>query len=222
MNPVETQGERDRSNDITSGALHVTGVFFSVAVLVVLIVLGVRRGSAWHVVGYSLYGAGLIALYFSSALYHFLPESMPRLKHIARRFDHAMIYILIAATYTPITFIVFSGGWRWSLFGIIWGLAIIGVVIKLLWLPIPRALPVVLYAVMGWLIVVALSPLLEHMDMISFVFLILGGLSYTFGILFFALENVFKPHKYFWMHEIFHVCVLGGSVLHTIVMFRIL
>jgi len=75
---------------------------------------------------------------------------------------------------------------------------------------------------MGWLIVVALSPLLEHMDMISFVFLILGGLSYTFGILFFALENVFKPHKYFWMHEIFHVCVLGGSVLHTIVMFRIL
>src|SRR3989344_8741762 len=110
MNPVETQGERDRSNDITSGALHVTGVFFSVAVLVVLIVLGVRRGSAWHVVGYSLYGAGLIALYFSSALYHFFPESMPHLKHIARRFDHVMIYFVIAAAYTPITFIVFSGG----------------------------------------------------------------------------------------------------------------
>ncbi len=221
MNYEETHIERHRSNDITSGILHLIGVLLAVAVLATLLVLGVREGSAWHVVGYSLYGVGLILLYFSSALYHFVPERMARFKHLARRFDHVMIYVLIAATYTPITFIVFSGGWRWSLFGVIWGLAAIGVVIKLLWLDVPKFLPVILYAVMGWLIAIAFSPLIEGMSGTTLILLIAGGLSYTIGILFFTLERVLPPRKYFWMHEIFHVFVLGGSALHTIVMFRI-
>jgi len=213
---------RHRSNDIVSAILHLIGVVLATAVLVVLVVFGAREGSVWHVVGYSLYGFGLIALYFSSALYHFVPQTMPRFKHIAQRFDHAMIYVLIAATYTPITFIMLSGGWRWSLFGIIWGLAVIGVIIKLLWLPVPKFLPVALYAGMGWLIVVAFSPLLASMDFNELMLLVAGGFSYTLGILFFALERVFRQRKYFWMHELFHVCVLGGSAFHTIVMFFIL
>lgn len=218
---METDIQRHRSNDIVSAILHLIGVLLSVAVLVVLLVAGARDGSAWHVVGYSIYGFGLIALYVASALYHFVPESMPRFKHIARQFDHAMISVLIAATYTPITFIILSGGWRWSLFGVIWGLACIGVAMKFLRLRVPQALPVVLYAVMGWLIVIAFLPLIERMDAVSLLFLVAGGLSYTFGILFFALERVLEPRRYFWMHELFHMCVLGGSALHTIVMFRI-
>ncbi|MEK7134546.1 MAG: hemolysin III family protein [Patescibacteria group bacterium] len=218
---METDIIRHRSNDIVSAILHLIGVLLSVAVLVVLLVVGAREGSAWHVVGYSIYGFGLIALYVASALYHFVPESMPRFKHIARQFDHAMIYVLIAATYTPITFIVFSGGWRWSLFGVVWGLAILGLTIRFFWITAPRWFPVALYALMGWLIVVAAFPLVERMDIVSLVFLVSGGIFYTMGILFFALERVLEPRAYFWMHELFHVCVLGGSALHTIVMFRI-
>ena len=218
---MDMEERRHRSNDITSGILHLVGVLLAVSVLVVLLVVGAREGSAWHVVGYSLYGAGLILLYVSSAFYHLVPRRMQRLKHIARRFDHAMIYVLIAATYTPITFVALSGGWRWSIFGIIWGLACIGTAIKLLWMRVPRALPVVLYAVMGWLIVIAFQPLIARMDIVTISLLVFGGLSYTLGMVFFGLERVLKPRKYFWMHEIFHVCVLGGSALHTIVMFRI-
>ena len=218
MNIGET---RHRSNDITSGILHLAGVLLAISVLTVLLVVGAREGSAWHVVGYSLYAAGLILLYVSSALYHLVPKNMPRLKRVAQRLDHAMIYVLIAATYTPITFVALSGGWRWSMFGIIWGLACIGTAINLLQVRVPRVLPVVLCAVMGWLIVIASRPLIEGMDTATISLLIFGGLSYTLGILFFGLERVLKPRKYFWMHEIFHVCVLGGSALHSIVMFRI-
>jgi len=213
---------RHRSNDIVSGLLHVLGAALAVAVVVVLLILGAGRGSTWHIVGYSLYGAGLILLYVASALYHFVPERMPRFKQVAQRFDHAMIYVLIAATYTPITFVVLSGGWRWSLFGTVWALAVIGALIKLLRLSVPRALPVILYAVMGWLIIVALSPLVEQMSTAALILLAAGGCSYTFGMIFFGLERVLAPRKYFWMHEIFHVFVLGGSALHAAVMFLIL
>ena len=143
--------ERDRSNDIVSGILHLVGVLLAIAVLVVLIVFSAYKGNSWHVVGYSLYGSGLILLYLASASYHLIPYNWPRLKHMAQRFDHAMIYILIAATYTPISFIVLSGGWRWSLFGVIWGLAIIGATIKFLWLRVPPVITTILYIIMGWL-----------------------------------------------------------------------
>ncbi|MEK7180622.1 MAG: hemolysin III family protein, partial [Patescibacteria group bacterium] len=192
--------ERDRSNDIVSGILHLVGVLLAVAVLVVLIVLGSYKGNSWHVIGYSLYGSGLILLYLASASYHLIPYSWPRLKHMAQRFDHAMIYILIAATYTPIAFIVLSGGWRWSLFGVIWGLAIIGATIKFLWLRVSPVITTILYIIMGWLGAIALSPLIHNMTATAFWLLILGGLSYTFGVVFFTLEHVLPQRKYFWMH----------------------
>lgn len=213
---------RHRSNDVVSGLLHLVGVGLSIAVLVVLIVLGAREGSTLHIVGYVLYGTGLILLYLASASYHLLPESFLRLKRIAQRLDHAMIYVLIAATYMPITFIVLDGGWRWSMFGVIWGLAILGFTIKLLALHLPSSLSMGLYLVMGWLIAIAFSSLVQNMTAASLWTLVAGGLSYTFGVVFFALEHILPPKKYFWMHEIFHVFVLGGSILHTIVMFQIL
>ena len=214
--------ERHRSNDIVSGILHLIGTALSIAVLVVLIILGAKLDGAWHVVGYSLYGSGLILLYFSSALYHLVPKSMPRFKQIAQRFDHGMIYILIAATYTPVTFIVLSGGWRWSLFGVIWGLAIIGIAIKLFG---PRVSPLIttsIYVMMGWLIAIVLPLLIQNMTSTALWLLVIGGVSYTLGVVFFILEHKLPQRRYFWMHELFHVFVLGGSTLHTVVMFLIL
>ncbi len=214
--------ERHRSNDLVSGSLHLVGAALAIAVLIVLIVFGAKRGGAWHVVGYSLYGSGLILLYLASTLYHMVPRSMPRFKHVAQRFDHAMIYILIAATYTPITFIVLSGGWRWSLFGVIWGIAVVGVIIKLLRLRVSPFITVTLYVIMGWLIAIAFPLLVQNMTVMALRLLVAGGISYTLGVAFFALEHVLRQRKYFWMHEVFHVFVLGGSTLHTIVMFLIL
>lgn len=214
--------ERHRSNDLTSGALHLFGALLSVAVLVVLLVLGAQRGETWQIVGYSIYGAGLILLYLASASYHLVPSSRAELKAVLKRFDHAAIYTLIAATYTPITFIALEGGWRWSLFGIIWGLALIGAAIKLFQLRVHPSVHTALYLIMGWLIAIAFSTLMEQLDTRELWLLISGGFSYTVGVVFFALERFTAPKKYFWMHELFHVVVLGGSTLHTIVMFFLL
>lgn len=213
---------RDWTNDVTSGILHLIGVALAIAVLVVLLVLGAKRGEVWHVVGYSVYGTGLILLYLASASYHLVPQGRKRMKEIFRRLDHAMIYVLIAATYTPVTFLALSGGWRWSIFGVIWGLAAVGALAKLLAWHFHGAVSAALYVAMGWLIVIAFLPLLKGMSTTGIFFLVSGGLSYTIGVIFFALERITRSRKYFWMHEIFHLFVLGGSSLHTIVMFLLL
>jgi len=211
-----------RSNDITSGVLHLIGVGLAIAVLVVLVIEGARHGSPWHIVSYTLYGTGLVLLYTASATYHLIPHQKVRLKHIFQRLDHAMIYILIASTYTPITFIALEGGWRWSMFGIIWGIALFGFIVKIMWLKIPSWILTLLYPVMGWIIVIAFAPLLEGMSTGTVWLLFTGGVSYTVGVFIYALDHVFHPRKYFWMHEIFHLFVLGGSALHTIMMFYLL
>lgn len=211
-----------RSNDIVSGVLHFIGVGCAIAVMVVLIVVGARYGGPWHVVGYSLYGSGLILLYLASSAYHLVPHRFVRVKQALQRLDHAMIYVLIAATYTPITFVALHGGWRWSMFGVIWGLAVVGCVIKLCGWRIHTGLSTALYIVMGWLIALAFSPLRVEMSTGELWLLVSGGISYTVGVIFFTLGRLLRHRKYFWMHEIFHLFVLGGSALHTIVMFSIL
>lgn len=188
--------------------------------MVVLIVLGASR-DAWHVVGYTLYGVGLVLLYGASASYHLVPERFTRLKQWTQRFDHAMIYILIAATYTPVTFIALSGGWRWSIFGVVWGIAIVGMVLKLCAVRVPGIVSSLMYLLMGWLILIALKPLMVTMNANELWLLAAGGIAYTLGVVFFELENHVPQRKYFWMHEIFHVFVLAGSALHAVVMFLI-
>ncbi|MEK7176778.1 MAG: hemolysin III family protein [Patescibacteria group bacterium] len=219
---IENKPLRYPSNELTSGLLHLVGALFAIVVLVVLIVLGARYGNSWHVVGYSLYGAGLILLYVASASYHLIPSKFERAKGIARHLDHAMIFVLIAATYTPVTFLALEGAWRWSIFGTIWGLAILGVAIKLFRIPFHPALSTALYLFLGWLIVLAIAPLRASLSPAELALLFFGGLSYTLGVVFFALDKVLAPRKHFWMHEIFHVFVLGGSTLHTILMFLLL
>lgn len=211
-----------RSNDIVSGIIHLIGAGCAIAVLVILIVLADKP---YPIISYSIYGSGLVLLYTASTLYHLLPPRFVRAKEIARRCDHAMIYVLIAATYTPIAFLALSGAWKWIIFGIIWGLAAVGVVIKS-FIAHPGRMSAytstILYVVMGWLIVIAIVPLYNSMSTASFVTLVSGGIIYTIGTIFFALDDVIPKRKHFWMHEIFHIFILGGSSLHTITMFLLL
>lgn len=211
-----------RSNDIVSGIIHLIGAGCAIAVLVVLVVLA---DEPYPIISYSIYGSGLVLLYLASTFYHLLPPHLARMKELARRFDHAMIYVLIAATYTPIAFLALTGAWKWTIFGIIWGLALIGVAIKSLFAhpgKMSAYTSTILYVVMGWLIVIAIVPLHQSMSFAGFATLVAGGVVYTIGTIFFALDDIVPKRKHFWMHEIFHIFILGGSSLHTITMFLLL
>jgi hemolysin III len=165
-----------------------------------------KYGNVWHVVGFAIYGATLVLLYLSSTLYHSLPEG--KAKRVFRIFDHSSIFLLIAGTYTPITLIKLRGGLGWTIFGMVWGIAILGIISKVFWINKFSILSTILYLVMGWLVVVALKPLLAALNRTSTVFLVTGGLLYTVGTIFYSWKKI----KY--THAIWHLFVLAGSVCH--------
>lgn len=216
------QQPRHYSNEVTSGILHLVGAVSALALLVVLIVFASLYGTAWHVVGFTVYGAFMMLLYLASTLYHLMPHSKPVAKDVLQRIDHAMVYLFIAATYTPVAFIALSGWERWLVFSLVWSLAILGATVKFVKLRMHGAVPVILYVTMGWLIIFFFKDLVANMEPVALSLLVAGGVVYTIGIVFFALESVLAPKKYFWMHEIFHIFVLAGSALHTVVMFYLL
>lgn len=186
---------------------HLLGALAAAAGLVVLVVLAAERGDPWRIVSFSIYGASLLLLYLFSALYHGLHG---RAKSILRRFDHHAIYLLIAGTYTPFTLVTLRGAWGWSLFGAVWGLAALGMVVDSLHRPgARRILPVVIYVVMGWLALIALKPLLAALPRAGFAWLLAGGLFYTVGIVFYALDARLRH-----AHGIWHLFVLAGSICH--------
>lgn len=192
--------------EIANSITHGLGVLFSIAGLAILVTLAAMYGDAWHVVSCSIYGATLLVLYTSSTLYHGIPH--PKAKRILRIFDHSAIFLLIAGTYTPFTLVNLRGPWGWSLFGTIWGLALAGVVLQLTPWRRLRALSVSLYLGMGWAIVIAIRPLIEAVPPRGLLLLVLGGLAYTLGVLFYLWRSL--PHH----HAIWHLFVLSGSVLH--------
>ncbi len=192
----------ERFNSIS----HLFGAVGAVVGLTVLVVLASRQGDPWKVVSFSIYGATLLLLYTVSVLYH---STRGRLKAIFRKLDHCAIYLLIAGTYTPFTLVTLRGGWGWTLFGLVWGLATVGIVLDLLPRKGPRILPVVIYLLMGWLVVIALNPLLRALPGMAFGWLVAGGLCYTVGIVFFALDD-----KLAHAHGIWHLFVLAGSLCH--------
>jgi hemolysin III len=213
---------RHYSNEVTSGILHLIGAVCALALLVVMIVFASLHGTAWHVVGFTVYGVFMVLLYLASTLYHLMPHRKVVTKEVLKRIDHAMVYLFIASTYTPVCFIVLFGWERWFVFFLLWSLAILGAVVKLTNIRMPGAVPVILYLTMGWVIVFFWSSLVENMEPIARMYLIAGGISYTVGVLFFALEDVLVPRKYFWMHEVFHIFVLLGTGAHSVVMFYLL
>jgi hemolysin III len=178
----------------------------SVAALVVLVLVAVHRGNAWHVVGFTIFGSTLILLYLSSTLYHGIQH--PRAKRILRRCDHAAIFLLIAGTYTPFLLTNLRGPWGWSLLGVLWGLAACGVLFKAFCIRRFERLSVVAYILMGWLGLVALRQLFTALPTESLLLLGVGGLIYTVGVVFYAWGKL--PFG----HAVWHLFVLGGSISH--------
>ena len=192
--------------EIAHCAIHGAGVLLSIAGLMALLLVARRTGEPGHVVACSIYGLTLILLYLASTLYHGIPS--PRAKRVLRVLDHSAIYLLIAGTYTPITLISLRGGWGWTLFGLVWGMAIAGIVLKVAAIGRFRWLSMVLYLGMGWLVVIALEPLLLAVSNGGVWLLFLGGVSYTVGTLFYGWRRL--PYH----HAVWHAFVLAGSVLH--------
>jgi len=196
----------ERFNSIT----HLAGAALALAGLVVLVVFAALQGDVWKIVSFSIYGTSLFLLYTLSTLYHSLRG---RAKQIFMKLDHVAIYLLIAGTYTPLTLVTLRGAWGWTLFGIVWGLAIIGIVVDVLHRQGSRRIQMLIYLLMGWLIVVALYPLVQIMPTGGLILLVLGGLFYTGGIVFYALDERIKH-----AHGIWHLFVLAGSISHYLIM----
>jgi len=195
-----------RDEEIVNAVSHGIGLGLAIAALVVLLVKASLYGSGWHRAGFLVYGVTLIILYLSSTLYHSVPQGKG--KNILRIFDHSAIFLLIAGTYTPFTLILLRGPLGWTIFSVVWGIALIGIIGKIFWLEKFAIPSVFMYLIMGWLIVFALRPLAEGLDQASLWLLIAGGLSYTIGLIFYAL----RPLKFH--HAIWHLFVLGGSICH--------
>ncbi len=195
----------ERFNSIS----HLVGAALALAGAVVLVVVASRNGDINRIVSFSIYGATLFFLYLISTLYHGLPHG--RAKRVFRILDHQAIYLLIAGTYTPFTLITLDGIVGWWLFGAIWGLAMLGFVLDALPRRGARVLPVVIYLVMGWLIVLAIKPLLAVLPHAGFNWLLAGGIFYTSGVVFYALDRRFP-----WMHGVWHLFVLAGSISHYV------
>jgi len=204
--PMKKERKQTLGEEIANALIHGVGLGLAVAALVILVVLACRYGSVWHVVGFAVYGATLVLLYLASTLYHCFPEG--KVKRVFRVFDHAAIFLLIAGTYTPITLITLRGPWGWTIFGLVWAIAIVGIVGKSIWINKFKLFSTILYIVMGWLVVVALKPLLAALNRTSIIFLLAGGVLYTLGTIFY----VWKSRKY--AHAIWHVFVLAGSICH--------
>ncbi|HTO19961.1 MULTISPECIES: PAQR family membrane homeostasis protein TrhA [Pseudomonas] len=187
---------------------HLAGALLALTGSVWLIVLSSLDGDPWKIVGVSIYGATLLLLYTISTVYH---SVRGRAKRILRKLDHLSIYLLIAGSYTPFCLVTLNGAWGWTLFGIVWGLAIIGMLQEIKPRSEARVLSLVIYAVMGWIVLIAIGPLLRNLGGEGFAWLLAGGVVYTAGIVFFVYDTRFRH----W-HGIWHLFVVGGSSLHFV------
>lgn len=203
--------------EFVSGLTHCIAAAFSLAGLVILIVFSSLKGDAFDIVSFTIFGVALFLLYLFSTLYHWLNVSEKALI-VFKKFDHIMIYILIAASYTPVCLGPLRGPWGWSIFGVIWGFAILGTILTSIWIKAPRALTTTIYLAMGWTVIVAIFPLInafKEANMLSSLWwLLIGGIFYTIGGLIYGFKWPKINSKHFGFHEIFHIFVILGSICH--------
>ena len=204
--PAVSQSEYSHREEIANSVTHGVGVLLAIAGLVILTVFAGIHGTARHIVACSIFGGTMILLYTASTLYHSI--HWPKAKPVLRVLDHSAIFLLIAGTYTPFTLISLRGPWGWSLFGIVWGLAVIGIVLEIFLRPGLRYLIVGLYIGMGWVIAIAVKPLLGAVPPGGLVLLLAGGLCYTLGV------PVYVKRSIPFNHAIWHLFVLAGTILH--------
>lgn len=195
-----------KREEIANAIIHGIGAIFSIAALVILIVSSAMQGTAWHVVSFTLFGSSMVLLYLSSTLVHSFPAG--RVKDFFEIMDHSAIYFFIAGTYTPFLFLAIKGALGWTLFGIVWGLAIGGTVFKAFFVKRFLHTSTLLYVVMGWLMVFGWKPLLENVSSQGLILLAIGGILYTVGAIFYVWR-AFTYH-----HAVWHVFVLAASILH--------
>jgi len=191
-----------------NGITHGVGAMASILGGVLLVGIATRSGDAWKVVSVSIYSLTLLLLYLSSTLYH---STRGATKDVLRKMDHCAIYLLIAGTYTPFTLVTLRATIGWTMFGVVWTLAVLGIAQELLYARRGRVLSLVIYVVMGWLAVVGIGPLIDALGRTGFAWLAAGGVSYTAGIVFYATD-----HKVRHGHGIWHLFVLAGSSCHYI------
>ena len=192
--------------EIAHSITHGVGALLSIAGLVILVTLSATYGDAWDIVSSCIYGFTLILLYSSSTLYHSITK--PDMKILLQKIDHAMIYMLIAGTYTPFTLVSLRGAWGWSLFALVWSIAVAGMVMELAVKNRRKWISISLYLWLGWVIVIATKPLMSSVETGGLVLLLLGGLAYSFGVIFYAWKRLA------YHHAIWHVFVMAGSALH--------
>ena len=202
-NPIRKDAE-----ELVNSITHGVGLVLSVAGFVVLLTLAIMHGSALRIVSCAIYGSTLICVYAASTLYHAIAS--PRFKRALKIFDHCAIYLLIAGTYTPFLLVNLGGGWGWSLLGVIWGLAMAGILLKFWFVDHFKIFSTAVYLAMGWLAIIAVKPLLLHVSTPGITWLVAGGMMYTVGVAFFAAPRL----RY--GHAIWHVLVMAGSVCHYI------
>lgn len=197
--------------EISHAITHGIGALLSIAGLVLLVVFAAMKGTTWHVVSCAIYGGTLVILYMNSTLYHSLAKT--RAEKVFQILDHSSIYLLIAGTYTPFTLVTLRGALGWTMFGVIWGLAVLGVIFKVFSAGRLKLLSTFLYLIMGWIIVFAIGKILHSLPTGGLVFLVIGGGLYTLGTVFY----IFKKIPYF--HFVWHLFVLAASIMHFFAIF---
>lgn len=202
------------AEEIANSITHGIGAALSIAGLTTLVVLAALYGDPWRIVSFSIYGTTLVLVYLSSTLYHSFQR--PRLKRLFQIFDHSAIYLLIAGTYTPFLLISLRGAWGWTFMAVIWGMALLGVGFKALFIERYQKISATSYILMGWLVVIAAEQLLEKLSTTTLVWLAVGGIAYTVGVIFLAWRKL--PYN----HTIWHLFVLGGSLCHYFAVLNLL
>ena len=192
--------------EIAHSITHGVGLLLSVIGLATLVVYSSLYGDVWHIVSCSIYGASLIVLYTSSTLYHAV--TLPNLKRLLQKLDHAAIFLLIAGTYTPFTLVNLRGGWGWTLFGLVWSVAIAGMIMEVIVEKRYKRLSIGLYLGLGWLVMIAIGPMIDNVAPGGLILLLAGGLFYSLGVIFYVWKTLV------YHHAIWHLFVLAGSAFH--------
>lgn len=195
-----------KGEEIANTITHGIGAVLSLAGLVILIVFSSLHGTGWHVVSFTVFGVTMFILYISSTFVHALPPG--KAKDLFEIFDHSAIYLFIAGTYTPFTFIVIQGVLGWTMFGIVWGLAIAGVVFKSYFVKRFLFTSTFLYIVMGWMVILGWNEIVDNLHINGVILLVIGGLFYTVGAIFYVWRG-FKYH-----HMVWHLFVIAGTTAH--------
>ncbi len=209
---VQGYHAQSRGEEIANSVSHGVGLLAAIAAVPVLVVAAAGHRDPAGIVGAAVFGATLVALYLTSTLYHATPRG--RTKQLLRVLDHGAIFLLIAGTYTPFTLGALRGGWGWTLFGLVWGLCLAGVGLKIFRGTGHRGLSITLYLLAGWLMLIAIKPMWEAVPAWGLFWILAGGLAYTAGVVFYAARQL--PYH----HLVWHLCVVAGSACHFVAVLR--